>query len=76
MDPDEKSAHKIGERINWEDDDEDLRRSRRRERSTHGRPLSRGSLSIHRANSMNRGDPSLALPITYRTVYAQVFPCF
>ncbi|WZH49949.1 H+ k+-exchanging atpase [Fusarium acuminatum] len=68
MDPDEKAAPKIGERINWEDDDEDLRRSRRRERSSHRRSLSRGSLSIHRANSMNRGDPSLALPITYRTV--------
>jgi hypothetical protein len=76
MDPDEKAAPKIGERINWEDDDEDLRRSRRRERSSHRRSLSRGSLSIHRANSMNRGDPSLALPITYRTVYAQASLCF
>ncbi|RGP70929.1 h+ k+-exchanging atpase [Fusarium sporotrichioides] len=68
MDPDEKAAaHKVGERINWEDDDEDLRRSRRRERRA-SRSRSRGSLSIHRANSMNRGDPSLALPVTYRTV--------
>ncbi|RGP76726.1 h+ k+-exchanging atpase [Fusarium longipes] len=69
VDPDEKvSSVKVGERINWEDDDEDLRHSRRRERSLRGRSRSRGSLSIHRANSMNRGDPSLALPITYRTV--------
>ncbi|KAF5664722.1 h+ k+-exchanging atpase [Fusarium heterosporum] len=70
MDPDEKAATtKVGERINWEDDDEDLRRSRRRQRrASRSRSRSRGSLSIHRANSMNRGDPSLALPITYRTV--------
>lgn len=70
-DPDEKiSPAKVGERINWQDDDENLRRSRRRDRSprNHSRPRSRGSLSIHRANSLSRGDPSLALPITYRTV--------
>ncbi|KAJ4129766.1 hypothetical protein NW768_006735 [Fusarium equiseti] len=70
-DPDEKvSPVKVGDRINWEDDDETLRRSRRRDRSprSRSRPRSRGSLSIHRANSMSRGDPSLALPITYRTV--------
>jgi hypothetical protein len=70
-DPDEKvSPVKAGSRIYWEDDDENLRRSRRRDRSprSRSRPRSRGSLSIHRANSMSRGDPSLALPITYRTV--------
>ncbi|KAJ4003188.1 hypothetical protein NW752_011637 [Fusarium irregulare] len=70
-DPDEKrSPVKVGERINWENDDENLRPSRRRDRSprNRSRPRSRGSLSIHRANSMSRGDPNLALPITYRTV--------
>ncbi|KAL2204669.1 calcium ATPase [Sarocladium strictum] len=60
---------KIGERIHWDDDDEeDARRPRQRGRRSHLRSISSDSLSIHRAGSRNRADPSLVLPVTYRTV--------
>jgi sodium/potassium-transporting ATPase subunit alpha len=60
---------KIGERIHWDDDDEeDARRTRQRGRRSHLRSISSDTLSIHRAGSRNRADPSLVLPVTYRTV--------
>ncbi|KAG5789619.1 hypothetical protein H9Q69_011316 [Fusarium xylarioides] len=65
-----KDAALVGERIHWNDDDEAGRVSRHGERRSRrrSRSRSRDSLSIHRAGSRNRADPSLVLPVTYRTV--------
>lgn len=70
--PDEKTTviahHMTGERVRWNEDEEVGRPSRRRERRPQSRSRPSDSLSIHRASSRNRGDPALALPVTYRTV--------
>ncbi|WKT44026.1 hypothetical protein QSH57_008879 [Fusarium oxysporum f. sp. vasinfectum] len=70
IEDEKKDAAPFGERIHWNDDDEAVRVSRHGERRSRrrSRSRSRDSLSIHRAGSRNRADPSLVLPVTYRTV--------
>ncbi|KAF4447185.1 H+/K+-exchanging ATPase [Fusarium austroafricanum] len=67
-----KDAALYGERIHWDDDEEDQRASRPAARRTRtlsrGRSRSNDSLRISRAGSRHRPDPSLVLPVTYRTV--------
>lgn len=60
-DPDLKQS--VTDRIRWQDDAEASRLSRdlRRTRSI-------GSMSIHSVRSRREVDPSIALPIQYRTV--------
>ncbi|KAH6646966.1 Na,H/K antiporter P-type ATPase [Truncatella angustata] len=53
--------HSVAERIRWEDEEAARPRGLRR---TH----SRGSMSIHSVRSRREVDPSIALPIQYRTV--------
>jgi sodium/potassium-transporting ATPase subunit alpha len=52
----------VAERIRWED--AEAGRQSRDLRRTH----SRGSMSIHSVRSRREVDPSIALPIQYRTV--------
>ncbi|KAF5988503.1 K, P-type ATPase (mediates high-affinity potassium or sodium uptake) [Fusarium bulbicola] len=68
IEDEKKDAALVGERIHWNDDDEAGRVSRQGERRSRRRSRSKDSLSIHRAGSRNRADPSLVLPVTYRTV--------
>ncbi|CCT69115.1 K, P-type ATPase (mediates high-affinity potassium or sodium uptake) [Fusarium fujikuroi IMI 58289] len=70
IEDEKKDTALVGERIHWNDDDEAGRVSRHGERRPRrrSRSRSRDSLSIHRAGSRNRADPSLVLPVTYRTV--------